>query len=125
MSRPLPAPDAMPRVIAPTTTKKFAQRMLSASRETACAMPHGFHAPTALDVLLTLHVAEDDARYLSAQELNLPGCPSQSVADRWLTALAAQGLIERRAELLALTQKGHVFVTGLIERIYNAQRALD
>ncbi|RYF05189.1 MAG: hypothetical protein EOO40_10485, partial [Deltaproteobacteria bacterium] len=64
LSKVLSAPGRGPRIIAPTTTRKLAQRMLSASREIAAAMPRGFYAPSPLDTLLTLYVAEDDARYL-------------------------------------------------------------
>lgn len=103
----------------------MALRMLSASREIAAAMPPGFFAPTALDVLLVLHVAEDEASYLSIGELQLPGSPSTIVTQRWLKALMTEGLVDRRGQLIALSQKGYALVTTIIESIYVAQRGLD
>lgn len=88
-------------------------------------MPHGFYAPTALDTLLILYVAEDDARYLKLAELDAPGATSRSIVQRWVAALVSQGLVERRDELLALSERGHELVTSIIEGIYAAQRELD
>jgi len=99
--------------------------MLSASQEIASAMPYGFYAPSPLDTLLILFVAEDDARYLELTDFDVPGATSRSVVERWVTALAAKGLIERRDKLLALSQHGHALVTSIIEAIYAAQRSLD
>lgn len=125
MSKLLQSPDQVPRVIAPTTTRKLAQRMLSASSEIARAMPHGFYAPVALDVLLRLHVAEDDAHYLAISDLDVPGATSSRVVERWVIALHAEGLLDRKGDLLALTQKGYDLVVHTITAIYDAQRALD
>jgi len=88
-------------------------------------MPHGFYAPTALDTLLILYVAEDDARYLTLAELEVPGATSRSVIQRWAAALVSEGLIERRDELLALSERGYSLVTSMIEGIYASQRQLD
>jgi hypothetical protein len=99
--------------------------MLSASREIAAAMPRGFYAPSPLDTLLTLYVAEDDARYLELTDLDVPGATSRNVVERWVAALATEGLIERCDDLLALSQHGHALVTSIIEAIYAAQRSLD
>lgn len=88
-------------------------------------MPPGFYAPTALDALLILYVAEDDAQYLKLAELDVPGATSRSVIQRWVAALVTQGLIERRDELLALSERGHGLVTSIIEGIYAVQRELD
>lgn len=110
---------------APTTTKKLAQRMLSASREIAASLPHGYHASTPLDTLLLLHVAEDDARYLEIGELDVPGATSPRVVARWVAALEKEGLIDRRDRFLALSEKGHRLVIATMEAVYAAQRALD
>lgn len=112
-------------MMVPTTTRKLAQRMLSASREVAAALPRGFYAATPLDTLLILHVAEDDARYLKIDELDIPGVTSRGVVERWVAALVTEGLIERRDALLALSEKGHALVIVMIESIYAAQRGLD
>jgi len=125
MTKMLSAANALPRLIAPGTTRTLAQRMLSASAEIAAALPRGFYAPTALDILLTLYIAEDDARYLVAAELHLPGGPPTGVVERWLTALAAEGLLDRQGELLALSAKGYDLVTAIVEAIHAAQRTLD
>ncbi|SFP60598.1 hypothetical protein [Sphingomonas rubra] len=125
MSRILNLPDRAPRLIAPTTTKKIAQRMLSASAQVADAMPRGFHVPAALDIMLALYVAEDDARYLTVEDLPVPGAPSLELTRRWVDALIAQGLVDRRGGLHALSTAGHTLVDTIIERLYVAQRALD
>ena len=125
MTKMLSVPDAVPRLLAPTTTQKIAQRMLAGSREVAAAMPRGFFTPTALDILLILHVAEEDARYLTMEELDIPGGPSTVITGRWLSILIVQSLIDQRGNLLALSKKGYDLVTGIIESVYRAQRALD
>ena len=88
-------------------------------------MPRGFYAPTPLDTLLALYVAEDEAQYLQLVDLDVPGATSKAVIERWVAALQAEKLIERRDDLLALSQKGHAMVTAIIESIYAAQRSLD
>ncbi|WP_139227104.1 hypothetical protein [Sphingomonas sp. OK281] len=103
----------------------MAQRMLSASRAIANALPTGFHNPTALDVLLILHVAEDDANYPVWEAMEVPGSPSTMTIDRWLIALTHEGLVDRQNGLIALSQKGYALVVSTIERVYEAQRALD
>jgi hypothetical protein len=125
MSRILTAPEPSVRVFGPTTTRKFAQRMLNASGQVARALPPGFHTSVALDILLALHVAEDDACYLSLGQIGLPGACSAEARERWLDALVADGLVDRRGELLALSEKGYALVVDVIESIYLAQRALD
>jgi DNA-binding MarR family transcriptional regulator len=125
MSKVLHAPDATVRVIAPTTTKKMAQRMLIGSQEVAAALPKGFHTPVALDVLLTLYIAEDDARYLAVGDLEVGAGVSPGTVERWVLALISEGLIERRDNLIALSQAGHNLVTATIEDLYRKQRALD
>jgi len=125
LSKPLSLPGGDARVLASTTTKKMAQRMLSASREVADALPTGFYSPTALDVLLMLHVAEDDANYPAWETIELPGRPSTMTVDRWLAALTREGLVDRHNGLIALSQQGYALVVSTIERVYKAQRALD
>lgn len=125
MSKLLSSSGGVSRLVSPTTTKKMAQRMLSASREIADAMPIGFYSPTALDILLMLHVAEDDASYPAWDTMEVPGRPSTMTVDRWLAALTSEGLVDRHNGLIALSQKGYSLVVSTIERIYEAQRALD
>lgn len=125
MSKLLRLPGGDARVVAPTTTRKIAQRMLCASREVADALPAGFYNSTALDILLMLHVAEDDAIYPAWDTLEVPGRPSTMTVDRWLAALTGEGLIDRHDGLIALSQKGYGLVVATIERVYKAQRTLD
>lgn len=125
MSRTLSAPGGVPRMLAPTTTHKLAQRMLSASRVMADVLPRGFYGSPGLDILLAMYVAEGDAQYLSAGELCPPGSLSPKITERWIVALDNEGLVERRRDLLALTPMGYATVNDLIERVYAVQRALD
>jgi len=125
LSRSLDLPGDTPRIIAPTTIRKMAERLLSASCEIAAFMPRGFHGPCPLDILLALYIAEDDADYLQQGDLTMPGALSPASVGRWTAALLSEGLIEQRNMLLGLSDKGHALVTSTIEAIYLAQRALD
>ena len=125
MTNTLGVPGSTPRILAPTTTVKMALRMLSASRTASDHLPTGLYGSPGLDILLTLYVAEDDARYLSISELNPPGTISPAVTQRWVKAAAHYGLIECRDDLLALSEKGYATVTKLVVEIYAAQRTLD
>ena len=121
----LDVPGSTPRILAPTTTVKLAQRMLSASRTASAHLPAGMYGSPGLDILLALYVAEEDARYLSVSELDLPGTISPAVTLRWVKAAAHYGLIECRDDLLALSEQGYATVTKLVKEIYAAQRTLD
>ena len=125
MSKLLSLPGGAFRLGAPTTTSKLAQRMLCASREIADAFPAGFYASTALDILLTLHVAEEDASYPAWESMEVPGWPSTRTVDRWIAALTDEGLVDRHDGRIALSQRGYALVISTIERVYAAQRALD
>ena len=76
-------------------------------------------------MLLELHVAEEDARYLSIHELEPAGAVSRTLTRRWLQALVAEGLVERKRDLVALSSNGHELVSAILEEVYRAQRALD
>lgn len=125
MSKTLSPPTDRPRLLAPTTTKKLAQRILAASRLAADGLPAGFLSTAPWDIMLTLHVAEDEARYPAARNLDLPGNPSVMVVSRWLAVLEEEGLICRQHGLLALSEAGDERVTAVISAIYAAQRKLD
>lgn len=126
MSRTLRATDGATHiVVAPTTTTKMASRMLAASAVVAARMPTGFYANPALDILLTLHIAEEDARYLAVTDLNPAGSASPSITSRWIVALISEGLIDRRGDLLALSSDGHAFITDMTQGVFDAQRSLD
>ena len=127
MTKTLDPPHGPARTLATTTTTtaKLARRMLCASRVAADCLPSGFYGSPGLDILLALHVAEEDAQYLSAGDLTPPGSLAPSVTERWIGALEHHGLIDRRGELLALSVRGHAVVSNLLERLYAVQRSLD
>lgn len=124
MTKTLRLPDDEPRRLAPTTTK-LAKRMLAASRVHAELLPDGFYSSPALDTLLTLYVAEEDACYPGLNDLAVAGSRSPFVVRRWVDALAAQDLVERRNGLLALTDRGHAALRKLLEAVLAAESALD
>lgn len=113
------------RTPTPTTTAKLARRMLCASRVVADCLPFGLYGSPALDILLALHVAEEEAQYLHAGDLTPPASSGPSVTERWIHALEKYGLIDRRGDILALSVHGHAVVTDLLEKLYAVQRSLD
>jgi hypothetical protein len=88
-------------------------------------LPAGLREAAPLDILLALHVAEEDADYLSLSSLASGGSYSLRVAERWVLALEQNGLLEQRADLLALSPCGHDVVSEILEAVYFAQRELD
>lgn len=125
MTKTLIPPKGSSRMLAPTTTAKLARRMLCTSRVVADRLPVGLYGSPGLDILLALHIAEEDAQYLSAGDLIPPGSLGPSVTERWIRALEQDDLIERRGEVLALSPKGHTILSNLLEAIYAVQRSLD
>jgi hypothetical protein len=125
MTKILRPPGDIPRVVAPTTTAQLAKRMLAASTVAATMLPAGFYSAPALDILLALHVAEEEAHYPAAEDVKVPGLSSTDLIDRWLGLLIDGQLVEQRAGFVALTPLGHDTVVGLIERIFEVQRSLD
>jgi hypothetical protein len=109
----------------PTTTAKLARRMLCASRVVADCLPFGFSGSPGLDILLALHVAEEEAQYPHASDLTPPTSLAPSITRRWIHVLEQHGLIDRRDDMLALSVYGHTVVTDLLEKIYAVQRSLD
>jgi hypothetical protein len=109
----------------PITTAKLAQRMLCTSRTIVDSLPRGLYGSPGLDILLALHIAEEDAQYLSANELTPPGSLNTVVTDRWDKTLEQYDLIDRAGDLLALSSHGHAVVSGMLEAIYLLQRTLD
>ncbi|WP_375380993.1 hypothetical protein [uncultured Sphingomonas sp.] len=99
--------------------------MLNASLTLAQHLPQGIVGSSALDILLSLYVAEEDARYLSVSELTLPGNHIPAVTERWVAYLVQLGLVDRRGDMLALSVDGHMALTDALEAMFVAQRALD
>lgn len=113
------------RTLSATATAKLARRMLRASQVVADCLPSGLYCSPALDILLALHVAEEDADYLNAGQLTPPGSLGPAVTARWIGVLVQEGLIERKGDLLALSQRGHAVLADMLERLYVVQRMLD
>lgn len=109
----------------PTTTAKLAHRMLCASQVVADCLPFGFYGFPALDILLALHVAEEDAQYLHASDLTPPASLGPPNTERWVYVLEQHGLIDREGDMLALSVHGHAVVTDLLDKLYAIQRSLD
>ena len=112
-------------MLGPTTTTKLAQRMLHSSRVIADILPAGFYGSPGLNILLALHLAEENAQYPTANEMYPPGSTSPVVTQRWVKALVSYGLVEQHDDLLALSSKGHETVIQLMERVFEVQRELD
>ena len=109
----------------PTTTTELAQRLLRASLTLAEHLPDKIVGSPALDILLSLYVAEEEARYLAVGELAPAGDRTPAVIQRWVAYLVQLGLVERRGDLLALSTDGHAAITDAIEAMFVALRALD
>lgn len=125
MTKTLDPPHGRGRTLSATTTAKLASRMLGASKVVADCLPHGLYGSPALDILLALHVAEEDAQYLGVGQLTPPASPAPAVTARWIDVLVLEGLIDRKGDLLALSAQGHFVVSNLLERLYVVQRMLD
>ncbi len=113
------------RLPTPTTTAKLAHRVLTVSSTFAARLPWGIVGSPALDILLSLYVAEEDARYLSIRELAPAGDRTPAVTQRWVAYLAQLELVDRQGDMLALSTEGHLAVTDAIEAMFIAQQALD
>lgn len=124
MTKILIPPVGSPATLVPTTTAKLARRMLRASRTVADSLPVGLYGSPGLDILLALHIAEEDAQYLSAEDLAPPGSLSPAVTERWIQTLEQYGFIERRDEALALSPHGHAILSTLLEAVYAVQCSL-
>jgi hypothetical protein len=125
MTRTLDPPYGPSRTLTATTTAKLARRMLGASAVVAEYLPSGLYSSPGFDILLALHVAEEDAQYLDVRHLTPPGSPGPAVTRRWISVLAQEGLIDRKGDVLALSTRGHDIVTDLLGKLYAVQRALD
>ena len=110
--------------MSPPTTK-LAYSILSASMTLARHLPHGIVGSSALNILLSLYVAEEDARYLSVGDLMLAGDQPAAVTERWIAHLVQSGLVDRQEDVLALSIDGHRALTDALEAMFAAQRALD
>ena len=113
----------MPRMTAGTS--KLARRMLRTGEALAGHLPKGIAGSPGLTILLALHVAEEEARYLSVGELVPAESESDRATRRWIAYLEQLGLTEKRDDVLALTSKGHVTVTAAIEAVFTVQQEID
>ncbi|WBH18136.1 hypothetical protein [Sphingomonas radiodurans] len=124
MTKTLGLPAGSFRLLSATTTTKLAQRMLASDRVIAGVSPLLTNA-IPREILLSLLVAEDSARYISRAELDLSEGPSEAIITRWITVLLHEDLIEERAGMIALTPTGYDMIVRTLEGIYAAQRTLD
>lgn len=125
MTKTLDPPYGPSRTLAATTTARLARRMLGASEVVAEYLPSGLYGSPGLDILLALHVAEEDAQYLDVRHLAPPGSPGPAVTSRWVSVLEQEGLVDRKGDMLALSTRGHDVVSDLLEKLYAVQRTLD
>jgi hypothetical protein len=125
VTKTLRPPSGGPILLKPVTTAKFAKRMRAGLQTATKRLPTGLREAAPLDILLALHVAEEDADYPDVDRLTSGGLFSRPVVERWLWALEQHGLVDRSDELLALSSHGHDVVSGILEAVYRAQRDLD
>lgn len=102
-------------------TGQIAQRLLANAVVLVRQMPPGFTAD-AFNILLMLYRAPDDASCMPLDEVRPPGL-SHAVAERWITALASEGLLERTDRLVALSPAGHARVRRILTEMFEAQRS--
>ena len=121
----LDALDSSVRVLAPTTSTKLAARMLATVSIMAAHPLRDIYCSPALDILLALHVAEEDALYPSVFGIVPNRSMSPAVAERWVNVLVNAGLVQRRSDTLALSDQGYKAITALLSSIFEAQRELD
>jgi hypothetical protein len=125
MTIKLRPPGGRPRILAETTTAKLAKRIRATFDVIADHLPSGLYGTPAVDILLELHIAEEDATYLEVGELETSGRLNEAVTSRWLLALQQNDLVDRHGDILALSTYGHSVVSKLLETVYARQRALD
>ena len=125
MPRALVAENGATYIVGSTDTVKLAKRVIETGRVIAGSLPKGFVAPSVMELLLALYLAEEDARYLTISELSMNEGLAISVATRWISALCEIDLVEKRNGLIALTGSGYSTVITTLQDIFKAQRMLD
>lgn len=125
MARTLTAPGGKLRMIGSTTTAKMAERLLHAGRVFADELDASLNHWPVVEILMSLHLAEDEGRDLTIGDLDLRSSPSKAISRRWVAQLVAFGLVDQRGDLIALTEWGYVKTLSILESVYAAQRALD
>lgn len=125
MPRALIAENGATYIVGSTDTVKLAKRVIETGRVIAGALPKGYVSPSAMELLLALYLAEEDARYLSVSELSATEGVAITVAARWVNALCKIDLVEQRNGLIALTGSGYFTVITTLQDIFGAQRLLD
>ncbi len=99
--------------------------MLASLQVLADYLPEGLAGTPAVDVLLALYAAEDEALYGGVGDLNVPTSLSAGVTQRCVKALISMRLVEEHAQLLALSDEGHRMMTDMMAALYRRQRELD
>lgn len=125
MTKTLIPPGGGPQILAATTTAKLALRIKCTFQAISDHLPIGLDSSPAVELLLALYVAEEDARYLVVSDLRPSGSLRPGTTERWLRALEQHDLVDRKGDMLALSSRGHETITRLLEAVYATQRGLD
>ena len=95
-----------------------AERLLKTLALARSILPPGFAAVGATDILLAMLLAEETSEYLLASKIAELVNGNPSVCQRWIRALDEYQLVERRGDLVALTNVGYDLTAQLLERVY-------
>ena len=123
MRRPSGSPGG--RVEDTAALAKIAERIVAAYDVVDTSLPSGLAAISPLNILLQIYIAEGHALYLTAGGLCRPADTSVFTVEKWLDVLEAEGLIDQKNGLIALTQMGYETVVKTLSDIEERQRSLD
>lgn len=106
----------------PARLMTAARNVLAARRALQGVLPPDLVHNPALELLIALFVA--DAGPMPLDEALRSASVSPAVAGRWVAALAAEGLVARQDEALALTEAGRARVADTLRAIIRSQAEL-
>lgn len=118
-------PEPAPQPVNVSEKRKLAACILATAAIVDSKFPMGLATVSPLHVLLELYLAEAKAVSLTADAIRHSGVSTLPTLHRWLSAIAAEGLIERNDGLLALTVQGHQLVDDTLEAFLAVQNAPD
>lgn len=101
-----------------------ARSMIVARRALEGPLPIDLIADPVVDVLMALYVAQADGRSPPPAELERATSVSPMVTRRWLSAIAAQGLIAVEEQGVSLTEEGDARVAAAIRAVIRSQLGL-
>jgi hypothetical protein len=114
----LPRIESSRRKDAPAS---IARRMLAEAAAAREILPLGFRVPSGADMLLAILVAEDQGYWPTVHSVIAVAGACADSGLRWLRVLAEHDLVERRGDMLALTDAGYDLVTQLAARVHAVQ----